>query len=141
MAALNSALYTSLWVTKIPAPDERDVGGNEVFIPFSHTVGADAQNDTVNLCVVPKGCMVVDIKVANSALGASTTLSIGDSGSATRFLNAAAVTSAGKNSGLLTAGQNYRPTADTIVFATWGGAAPTAAGTIAGGITIVKGQG
>jgi hypothetical protein len=140
MAALKSALYTSLHVTKNLA-DERDLGGHAFYIPIDHTVGADANGDTVDACVLRKGDMVVGIDVANSALGASTTLAVGDSGSATRFMAATSVTSAGKFSGLLSAGQNYRVTADTVVILTWGGANPTAAGTVKGGLWVVKAQG
>lgn len=136
MANLNSAQYLSVHVNKYLA-DARDVAGRAMPIPFDHVVGSDANGDTVNLCVLPARCKVVGLDVANSALGASTTLAIGDAGSATRFLAATAVTSAGKNSGLLVAGQNYEPAADTIVLATWGGATPTAAGTISGVIWVM----
>lgn len=138
MANLNSAQYLSIHVNNYLA-DARDRGGRAVPIPFDHVVGADVNGDTVNLAVIPARCKVVGLDVANSALGASTTLALGDAGSATRFLAATAVTSAGKNSGLLVAGQNYEPTADTILLATWGGANPTAAGTISGVLWVVPG--
>ena len=138
MANINSTQYANLFVNKY-VTDARDIRGRAVPLPFDHTVVSDANGDTVNLTVIPAGCKVVGLDVANSALGAATTLSIGDAGSATRFLAATAVTSAGKNSGLLVAGQNYEPTSDTIVLATWGGANPTAAGTISGVIWVIPG--
>lgn len=136
MANLNSAQYASVYVNKYLV-DARNFDGRAVPIPFDHVVGADVNGDTVNLAVIPANCKVVGLDVANSALGASTTLSLGDAGSATRFLAATAVTTAGKNSGLLVAGQNYKPTADTILLATWGGANPTAAGTISGVMWVI----
>ena len=136
MANLNSAQYTAIYVNKYPA-DARDLNGRVVPIPFDHVVGADVNTDTVNLCVLPARCKVIGLDVANSALGASTTLSLGDAGSGTRYLAATAVTTAGKNTGLLSAGQNYEPTTDTIVLATWGGANPTAAGTISGVFYVI----
>jgi len=136
MANLNSAQYANIYVNKYLV-DARNFDGRAVPIPFDHVVGSDANGDTVNLAVIPANCKVVGLDVANSALGAATTLSLGDAGSATRFLAATAVTSAGKNTGLLVAGQNYKPTADTILLATWGGAAPTAAGTISGVLWVI----
>lgn len=136
MANKDSTQYAALYTSKYLA-DARDLRGRVMVLPFDHTVASDAQSDTVNLCVIPAYSKVIDISVANEALGASTTLSIGDSGSATRYLAATGVTSAGKNSGLLIAGQNYEPTSDTIVFATWGGATPTNGAKISGFITVI----
>lgn len=136
----DSTQYAAIHTNKYLA-DARDKGSRVVGIPFDHTVASDAQNDTVNLCVIPAYAKVVDLCVANEALGASTTLSIGDAGSATRYLAATAVTSAGKNQGLLAAGQNYEPTSDTIVFATWGGATPTNGARISGCLFVIMAAG
>lgn len=140
MANKDSTQYAALYTNKYLA-DARDLRGRPMFLPFDHTVASDANGDTVNLCVIPAYTKVVDIAVANEALGASTTLSIGDAGSATRYLAATAVTSAGKNSGLLNAGQNYEPTSDTIVIATWGGATPTNGAKISGYIVVIAAGG
>lgn len=136
MPNVNSTQYANIFVNKY-LTDARDIRGRAVPLPFDHTVASDAQNDTVNLTVIPANSKVVGLDVANEALGASTTLSIGDAGSATRYLAATGVTSAGKNSGLLIAGQNYEPTSDTIVIATWGGATPTNGAKISGVIWII----
>lgn len=136
MGNVNSTQYANIFVNKY-LTDARDIRGRAVPLPFDHTVASDAQNDTVNLTVIPANSKVVGLDVANEALGASTTLSIGDAGSATRYLAATGVTSAGKNSGLLIAGQNYEPTSDTIVIATWGGATPTNGAKISGVIWII----
>lgn len=137
MATLNSASYAAYEVGQ-QLTDARDEGGKEYLLPFSHTVGADVNGDVVRLRKLPKGCMVVGLDVSNDALGASTTMSIGDSESATRYLAATAVTTAGKNSGLLSAGQNFRATVDTILVLTWGGANPTAAGVVKGVLRIMR---
>lgn len=136
MANKDSTQYANIYTNRYLV-DAKDLRGRLMALPFDHTVASDAQNDTVNLCVIPAYTKVIDISVANEALGASTTLSIGDAGSATRYLAATSVTSAGKNSGLLIAGQNYEPTADTIVIATWGGATPTNGAKISGFILVM----
>lgn len=136
MANVSSAQYTSIYVNKYLA-GSRQLGGKTYNLPFSHVVGTEASGDTVNLAVIPANAMVINLIVSNDALGASTTLAIGDAGSATRFLAATAVTAAGKNNGLLSAGQNYIPTVDTILLATWGGATPTAAGVIKGVLQVI----
>lgn len=124
MGNTNSTLYANIFVNKYLA-DARDIRGRVIPLVFEHTVSSEANGDTVNLTVIPAYHKVIGLDVANEALGASTTLSLGDSGSATRYLAATGVTSAGKNSGLLIAGQSYEPTSDTIVLLTWGGATPT----------------
>lgn len=136
MANANSVQYANIYVNKY-ITDARDLRGRAVPLPFDHTVASDANGDTINLCVIPAYSKVVGLDVANEALGASTTLALGDAGSATRYLVATAVISAGKNNGLLFAGQNYEPTSDTIVLATWGGATPTNGAKISGIIWVI----
>lgn len=136
MAVLDSALYTSVYVNKYLA-DARNKGGRRIDIPFEHTVGSDTTSDTVQLCVLPANCEVVSIDLSFQACGGSCTLALGDSGSATRYMAATSVVSAGKFNGLLHAGMRYRPTSDTIVFGTWAGSNPTAAAVIKGTIGVV----
>jgi hypothetical protein len=136
MSVLNSTLYTNVYVTKLIA-DARDKGGRLVPIPFQHTVGSDTTSDTVNLCVLPANCEVTDLRVSFDACGGTCTMALGDAGSATRFMAATSTVSAGKFNGLLTAGNRYRPTADTIVFITWAGSNPTAAAVIKGYFEII----
>lgn len=133
----NSTLYTNVYGTAKLLADARDRGGRLVPIPFLHTVvsgetgGASAGvRDTVNLCVLPKGCMVVELRFSSNDVWASAgvngTLQLGDSGLADRYMIAtelytaagSPITGDGKSVNLLAfAGQNYRPTADTIVLA------------------------
>ena len=139
MANKNSTLYANLFVNKYVG-DARDYGGRAVPLPFEHTVASDGSTDTVNLTVIPANAMVVGLEVANEALGTSTTMALGDSGSSGRYLVATAVTSAGKNNGLLSAGQNYRPSVDTILLLTWAAATPTNGAIVKGVLWIIPGQ-
>lgn len=131
----NSTLYTKLYVNKYLG-DATDLGGRAVPIPFQHTVvsgetgGASAGvRDTVNLCVLPANCMVVGLEFVSNDVWASAgtngTFQIGDSGDDDRYMIATELyTAAGspiateglKKDGLAFAGQNYKPTVDTIVL-------------------------
>src|ERR1700675_4165387 len=108
MAVLNSTLYTNVYVNKY-ITDARDKGGRPVPIKIKHTVGADTTSDTVQVCVIPANCEVIDFWVAFDACGGSCTMAVGDAGSATRFMAATSTVAAGKFAGLLSAGQGYRP--------------------------------
>jgi hypothetical protein len=137
MAVLNSTLYTNVYVNKLLA-DARDKGGSHIDIPFTHTVLGDTTADTVQLCVIPSGWEVVSLDVAFDACGGTCTASLGDAGSATRYMAATSTVTAGKFNGLLTAGMRFRPTADTIVFITWAGSNPTASAVFEGTIGCVR---
>ena len=135
----NSALYARVYVNKYLS-DARDHAGRLIALPFDHTVvsgetaGASAGvQDHVNLCVIPYGAMVIDIAWSADALWASAalngTLEIGDSGDQDRYVTATELytatpggpiaTEGMKRAGLADTGQNYRTTADTIVYATY----------------------
>ncbi len=133
----DSALYDRVYDTS-RISDARDRGGKLVPIPFEHTVvsgetgGASAGvQDHVNLCVLPLGCQVVGLNFKSNAVwgsaGTNGTLEIGDSGDQDRYMAATELYSAESplpsegtvRTGLAFAGQNYRPTADTTVYATY----------------------
>lgn len=133
---------STLYATRKQFVDARDSGGNDLTLRISHTVASDAQNDTVNLVELPLNCQVVDGAITWDALGASTTLSIGDLTSGTRYVNAKAVTSAGRASfPEARAGMNYRPSIanDRTLIATWGGATPTNGAIIEGWVRVQLG--
>lgn len=145
----NSTLYTKLHVNKYLG-DARDRGGRAVPIPFQHTIvsgetgGASAGvRDTVNLCVLPANCMVVGFDLTREALGASAdaglTLQIGDSGDDDRYMAAVDSDAAGTVNTLAFAGQNYKPTADTIVVAEYRVANPVVGKIFKGTFWIVPG--
>lgn len=140
MAARDSALYTRVYVNKFPA-DARDHDGRVVPIPFEHAVvaGGELIADTVNLCVLPANCEVVDLQVITDGLVASATMTIGDSGAVARYMVATAVAAAQDRGFLAFAGMRYRPPADAIVFATYAGGNPAAAKIFKGRFLIVPG--
>ncbi len=153
----DSTLYTSINVNKYLS-DARDKYGSAVFIPFAHTVvsgetgGASAGvQDLVNLCVLPAFCEVVFLIFVSEALWASAgtngTLQLGDSGDADRYLTAVELytatpggpiaTEGMKRTGLAIEGQNYKPTADVIVTATYKTANPVVGKSFKGGFIVV----
>jgi hypothetical protein len=155
----NSALYLKLDVNKYLG-DARDRGGRVVPIPFSHTVvsgetgGASAGvQDTVNLAVIPANCMVIGLDIVADAVWASAgvngTLQLGDSGDDDRYMTATELYTASpggpiategmKRQGLADTGQNYKPTADTIVVAKYKTANPTVGKTFKGVIYVIPG--
>lgn len=153
----NSTLYTKLHVNKYLG-DPRDRGGRIVPIPFSHTVvsgetgGASAGvRDTVNLCVLPAHCMVIDLIFKSEALWASAgtngTLQIGDSGDDDRYMIATELYSAESplptegtvRFRLANAGLLYKPTADTIVLAEYRAANPVVGKIYKGCFLVVPG--
>ena len=155
----SSTLYTKLHVNKYP-PAATDLGGRAYPIPFSHTVvsgetgGASAGvQDKVNLCVIPKGAMVVGLEFVSNDVWASAgvngTLELGDSGDTDRYLVAtelytalgSPITGDGKQVNLLPySGQNYTPTADTIVTATWKTANPVVGKIFKGCFWVIPGM-
>lgn len=153
----NSTLYTKLHVNKYLG-DARDQGGRAVPIPFEHTVvsgetgGASAGvQDKVNLCVLPANCMVVGLEFKANALWASAgtngTLQLGDSGDDDRYMVATELYSAESplptegtvRFGLAFAGQNYKPTADAIVQATYKTANPVVGKIFKGTFWVIPG--
>ena len=150
----NSTLYTKLHVNKYLGKTQ-DEGGRAYPIPFQHTVvsgetgGASAGvRDTVNLCVLPANCMVVGLTISANDLWASAgtngTLQLGDSGDDDRYMIASEFyTAAGQlpaeNNRLAFAGQNYVPTADTIVLAEYRGANPVVGKIFKGCLWVIPG--
>lgn len=154
----NSALYKKLHVDKYLG-DARDRGGRVVPIPFDHTVvsgevgGASALvRDTVNLCVIPANCMVIGLMLEANDLYASAgtngTFQIGDSGDDDRYMTATEFyTAAGgpiateqvRVNLLAFTGQNYKPTADTIVLGEWRVANPVVGKIVRGCFLVIPG--
>lgn len=156
----NSALYSRVYVNKYLS-DARDRAGRLLVLPFSHTVvsgetaGASAGvQDHVNLVVIPAFAMVLDIRWVADALwatvGTNGTLEIGDSGDQDRYVTATELytatpggpiaTEGMKRQGLADTGQNYRTTADTIVFATYKVANPVVGKIFKGYLLVVQAE-
>lgn len=92
-------------------------------------------NNTVGLFVAPAGFVITDIAAYSTDMdtgGPTLTLSLGDSGSATRLLNASTIGQAGTSVLVLAStGQNYKFAVDTEILMTVTAAATTpAAGTV-----------
>jgi len=122
--------------------DGRESGGNDIIIRINHTVASDTSTDRVFLVELPAGCQVMDGAVCWDALGASTTMAIGDTSSGARYLAATAVTAVGRASfPTPRAGMNFRPStaAERILCLTWAGATPTNGAVIEGWVLIQLG--
>jgi hypothetical protein len=94
-----------------------------------YTAAALAAGSTIKVGdVVPFGSTIVDIVLSYAALGASSTLSVGDSASATRYINAISSASAGVTRLSLAATFGYRigtNAGDNQIVITTAGAAIT----------------
>ena len=97
----------------------------------SYEASSLVSGSDISVARLPKGAVVYDVIVHHDALGAGVTLSVGDSGSATRYVGATAAATAGKvvmsEDGSID-GFGYENTAETDVLITTGGG--TASGTI-----------
>lgn len=154
----NSTQYASVQVNLYLA-DARNIRGRVVPLPFEHTVvsgetgGPSAGvQDMVNLTVIPANSKVVGLNfVADNiwaSAGTNGTIEIGDSGDSDRYMVAtecytaagSPITGDGKAVNMLAfAGQNYKPTADTIVFATWKTANPVVGKGFKGCLFVIPG--
>lgn len=137
MASVNSALYKQLEVDKYLSKGT-DRGGQSVIIPIAHTVvTGEANADTVNLAVVPSNARVVDFDLVTDGLGTSVTVIVGDAGDTDRLMASTSMASAGNNGRLAVTGAHWIPTADTIVYLTYGGANPTVGKIVRGFIEVI----
>lgn len=154
----DSVLYTKLHANKFIG-EARDVGGRAVPIPFQHTVvsgetggATQGARDKVRLCVLPANCMVVGLEmVADNLWPTATTngtLQLGDSGDDDRYMLATELYTASggpiatertSNSLLAFTGQNYKPTADTVVLAEYRTANPTVGKIFKGVFWVIPG--
>lgn len=137
----NSTLYLNHDVNKEPA-DARDRYGRVVPLRLAHTVvtGEDS-DDTVNLGVIPANWEVVFLRAITDGLGVSAGAgvapAIGDSGDADRYMKATDFDAAEASGLLAFAGQNYRPTADTIILMTYSVANPVVGKKVEGIMLLV----
>ncbi len=140
MATFNS----NEWANRVAVPPVMNaayVEGGRVRIQwFSWTTVSPAQNDLVNLCRVPAGSKILSGFVQFEAMGASATLDIGTSASATKYASAINVASIGTGSFANTAALNFGLvlTADEYIVAKMSGAAWTTAKAVNGYIMYVK---
>lgn len=136
MANRSSLQYTKLYTNKYLARST-DFGGLTMRLPFDHThPSATVAGDTVNLCVIPAGHIVVGMDLAFEAM-TSTAVTIGTSDDTDRFMQSQSWATRGKVSGVDIAGMLYQPSVDTIVIATFVTADPTDASRFAGSINVM----
>ncbi len=107
------------------------LGGKKRVMVDTYTASALASGSTIAVGKsLPVGAIVTGVKLGFAALGASSTLSVGDAGSATRYLAAASSATAGTRLGPdLVTGLGYvvTGTSDTDILITTGGASITGA--------------
>ena len=132
------------WANRVAVPavmNKAYVDGGRVRIKFfSWTTSSPAQNDTVNLCVLPAGAILLSGFVQFEAMGTSATLDIGISGTAQKYAAAINVAAIGTASFLNTAALNFAlvETTDENIIATMSGAAWTTGKKVNGYIFFVK---
>lgn len=93
----------------------------------SYTASAAASGTVINLCKLPKGAVIHDVKLDVAALGASSTIKVGDGNDDDRYIAATSTASATTLSAGV-GGKGYRigtNASDDALIATTGGAAIT----------------
>jgi hypothetical protein len=141
MATYSSSQYANYTAVPATLVKPNELGGRSRIAYFAVTTSAySSSGDVINLTTLPKGARVVGGRIVWAANAASTTLSVGTTASATRYLGATAVgASAGgadvANTVALNLGDEL--TASTVITATPGGATWTAATSILGFIEYV----
>mgnify|MGYP001235017085 CR=1 FL=1 len=94
----------------------------------TYTFAAAAIADTLTVGeILPVGAVILRITLQNAALGAATTLSIGDAGSATRYSPAIATSAAASTLSSLNMGRKVTGTSDTRIILTLAGGVATGA--------------
>lgn len=138
-ALRNSVLYDNLFVKKYLG-DARDRGGRIVPLPFELVVLSPSTNgDTYNLQVIPANAKVVGLECNTDGLGGSVTATLGDSGSAARYMASSSMATVNLQGSIASAGMGYKPTVDTVVVATLAGATPTVGKKMVGVIYVIPG--
>ena len=131
MASVKGSNFTNITADPVVKTSSQYAHGKLRIQYDSYEASSLVSCSDISVARLPKGAVVYDVIVHHDALGASVTLSVGDSGSATRYVGATAAATAGKvvmsEDGSID-GFGYENTAETDVLITVGGA--TATGTI-----------
>ena len=128
--------YTSIQLTNNPLAGVGAYPGNMVAFVFEIAVTAAlTASDTFTFGRVPKGFRVLGatLEATDMEAGTGVTISVGDSGSATRLFNAATVAQAGTAAAATTtvSALHHQYTDDTVITGATGGTVTTGAtGTI-----------
>jgi len=126
MANVDSVQYANSTAVPISLAKPNELGGRIRVAYFSYTTPAAGltNGDVIRAFTLPKGARIISGRLAWEALGASTTLSVGYSGSATRYLGATSSASAGGADLANTVALNHGDelSASQVILVTLGGA-------------------
>ena len=132
MASVNGVNVTAIAAnTKI---DKYNVGKLHCFVE-EYEASALASGSAITIGALPKDAALVDAVILTDALGASSTLALGDAASPTRYIAATSSASAGAIRLSKVDGLRYEVTEATDLLVTTGGASIT--GTIKVVITYI----
>jgi hypothetical protein len=128
MASVKGTNVTNIDASPVVKVDSSEWHGNLRVQHDSYEASSLASGSDITVARLPKGAKVYDIIVHFDALGGSSTVSVGDSADADRYIAATSTASAGQMSmsqeGAI-AGFGYENTAETDVLLTTGGASIT----------------
>ena len=131
MASVKGSNFTNITADPVVKTSSQYAHGKLRIQYDSYEASSLANPSDISVARLPKGAVVYDVIIHHDALGSSVTLSVGDSGSATRYIGATAAATAGKvvmsEDGAID-GFGYENNAETDVLITVGGG--TATGTI-----------
>jgi hypothetical protein len=131
MASVKGTNFTNITADPIVKIDSGEWSGKLRVQYDSYEASSLASGSDISVARLPKGAKVWEVIVHHDALGTGVTLSVGDSGSATRYIGATAAATAGKlvmsEDGAID-GFGYEQTAETDILITTGGG--TASNTI-----------
>ena len=128
MASVKGTNVTNIDASPVVKVDSSEWHGNLRVQYDSYEASSLASGSDITVARLPKGAKVYDIIVHFDSLGGSSTISVGDSADADRYITATSTASAGQMSmsqeGAI-AGFGYENTDETNVLLTTGGASIT----------------
>ena len=128
MASVKGVNFTNITADPVVKIDSGEWSGKMRVQYDTYEASSLASGSDISVARLPKGAKVYDIVVHFDALGGSTTISVGDSGAAARYIAATSTSSAGQMSmsqeGAID-GVGYENTAETDVLLTTGGGSIT----------------
>ena len=128
MASVKGVNFTNITADPVVNADSSEWSGKLRVQYDTYEASSLASGSDISVARLPKGAKVYDIVVHFDALGGSTTISVGDSGAAARYIAATSTSSAGQMSmsqeGAID-GVGYENTAETDVLLTTGGGSIT----------------
>ena len=128
MASVKGVNFTNITADPIVNADSGEWSGKLRVQYDTYEASSLASGSDISVARLPKGAKVYDIVVHFDALGGSSTVSVGDSDAAARYIAATSTASAGQMSmsqeGAI-GGVGYEQTAETDILLTTGSAAIT----------------